>query len=87
MYQDSGPDADRQILAKQLFDDEYCVNAGRFVIQAWFNRGRPEFSDSDFEQALSMGSLTVTLASPASLDQAHQKLRQRLRSRKMENLL
>jgi hypothetical protein len=86
-YQDVGADADVRALAKRHFDEEYCVRAGQFVIQAWLNRGRPEFTDKDFDDALSIGSLTTNLTSPESMEKARHKIRQKLQSTKMENIL
>lgn len=83
MYADAGPDAERRILAKKLFDEEYCFNAGKFVILAWLFKGKPEWQDRELEEALSKGALTVHLAEPVSLDEARRRLRQRLNSRKI----
>jgi hypothetical protein len=35
IYAEAGADAERQALAKLLFDEEYCFNAGKIVIIAW----------------------------------------------------
>jgi hypothetical protein len=83
IYADAGPDAERRMLAKQLFDEEYCFNAGKFVILAWLFKGKPEWQDRELEEALSKGALTVHLAEPSSLDEARRRLRQRLNSRKV----
>jgi hypothetical protein len=73
-----GPDAERQQMAREIFDEEYQVHAGRFVIQAWLFRGRAEWNDTEFEQALSMGSLTVLLASPQTLAEAQARYNRRM---------
>ena len=82
-YTDAGRDTERRILAKQLFDEEYCFNAGKFVILAWLFKGKAEWQDRELEEALSKGALTVHLAEPNSLDEARRRLRQRLNSRKL----
>jgi hypothetical protein len=87
LYADAGPDADRRALAKQLFDEEYCFNAGRFVVQAWLFKGKADWSDEDWEKALDMGTLTVHLVDPRMLDEARRRFRMKLNARKMENLV
>lgn len=83
---DAGPDAERRALAKRLFDEEYCFNAGKFVILAWLFKGKADWDDREWEDALSMGALTVHLAEPGSLDEARRRFRQRLNSRKVAAL-
>jgi hypothetical protein len=85
-YADAGPDAERRALAKRFFDEEYCFNAGKFVILAWLFKGKAEWGEREIEEALSMGALTVHLAEPASLADARRRFRQRLNSRKVESL-
>jgi len=80
---DVGPDAERRQLAKNLFDDEYAVQAGQYVIQAWLFRGRSDWDDSEFEAALGVGAMTVHLASPATLDAARTKYRQRMNANRV----
>lgn len=87
IYADIGPETERRALAKQLFDEEYCFNAGKFVILAWLFKGKADWDDREWEGALSMGALTVHLAEPASLDEARRRYRQRLNSRKVGALL
>jgi hypothetical protein len=84
IYADVGPGADRRALAKRLFDEEYCFNAGKFVIQAWLFKGKPQWEERDWAEGVSPGALTIHLASPASLDEARRRLRQKLNSRKLE---
>jgi hypothetical protein len=84
LFEDVGPAADRRALAKKLFDDEYCFNAGKFVIQAWWFKGKPFWEDGAWEEGVNMRALTVHLALPDSLDGARRKLRQKLNSRKLE---
>ena len=83
IFRDVGPGADRRSLAKHLFDQEYCYNAGKFVVLAWLFKGKAHWGDRDWEQALNMFSLSVLLAEPASLDFVRKRLRQKLNSRKM----
>jgi hypothetical protein len=84
IYDDVGPDGDRRALAKKYFDEEYCFNAGKFVVLSWIFKGKAEWSASDWEEALSTGALTVHLAAPTSLDEARRRLRQKLNTRKLE---
>jgi hypothetical protein len=86
VYADAGPNAERQALAKQLFDEEYCFNAGKIVIVAWLFRGKAEWDDRQWEESLGMGALTFRLADPDALDEARRRLRQRLNSRKIAAL-
>jgi hypothetical protein len=86
VYADAGPDADRRTLAKMLFDEEYSFSAGRFVILAWLFKGKADWADREWEDALSMGALTVHLAEPASLEEARRRYRQKLNSRKTARL-
>jgi hypothetical protein len=86
IYEDVGADAERRALARKLFDEEYCFNAGKFVVLSWLFKGKAEWSDRDWEEALSTGALTVHLAAPTSLDDARRKLRQKLNTRKLEGL-
>ena len=72
-YDEVGESAERRALAKDYFDAQYAFHAGCFVIQAWLNHDQQWFTQSDFEQALSMGSLTATLASPQALIRARKK--------------
>ena len=85
IYADAGPDAERRMLAKELFDEEYGFNAGKYVILSWLFKGKAEWADKEWEEALSKGALTVHLAEPVSLDEARRRLRQRLNSRKVGN--
>lgn len=78
MYEMVGPDAERRAMACEIFDEEYQVQAGRFVIQALIFQGRPEWDDAQFEQALNIGSLTVVLASPNTLSEAQRRYNQRM---------
>jgi hypothetical protein len=73
-------------MAKRLFDEEYCFNAGKFVILAWLFKDKDKWDEHEWEEALSMGALTVHLAEPASLKEARRRFRQRLNSRKVEAL-
>ena len=79
---DAGPDAERCALATRFFNEEYCFNAGKFVILAWLFKGKAGWDDCDWEDALSMGALTFHLAEPGSLAEARRRFRQRLNSRK-----
>jgi hypothetical protein len=83
IYTDAGPDAERQALAKQLFDEEYCFNAGKIVIVAWLFRGKAEWDDRQWEESLGMGALTFRLAEPDALDEARRRFRQKLNTRKV----
>ncbi len=83
IFGDVGPGADRRSLAKHLFDEEYCFNAGKFVILAWLFKGKTHWEDRAWEEALNMASLSVHLAEPASLEFARKRLRQKLNSRKI----
>lgn len=84
ILEDAGASADRRSLAKQLFDEEYSFNAGKFVIQAWLFKGKPHWEERAWEESVNMGALTVHLAEPVSLAVARRRLRQKLNSRKME---
>jgi hypothetical protein len=86
VYDDVGPSADRQALAKKLFDEEYQFNAGKFVILAWLFKGRPNWEDQKWAESLSMGAITVYLAAPETLHEARRRLRQKLNSRKTRDL-
>lgn len=86
IYEDVGADADRRALAKRLFDEEYCFNAGKFVLLSWLFKGKADWADSDWQEALSTGALTVHLAAPTSLGEARRRLRQKLNTRKLELL-
>jgi hypothetical protein len=86
IYADAGPDVERCTLAKHFFDEEYCFNAGKFVLLSWLFKGKADRDDSEWVEALSMGALTVHLAAPASLDEARRRFRQRLNSRKVAAL-
>jgi hypothetical protein len=86
IYADVGPGADRRALARQLFDEEYSFNAGKFVIQAWLFKDRPHWEDRAWHEAASSGALTVHLASTVSLDESRRRLRQKLNSRKLDLL-
>src|SRR5262249_41659725 len=79
-----GPDSARRILAKELFDEEYCFNAGKFVILSWLFKGKAEWADKEWEEALSKGALTVHLAQPVSRDEAHSQCRCKLEAAKEE---
>src|SRR5205085_2622330 len=70
-------------LAQHFFDEEYMVHAGKYVIQAWLYRGRPEWSDEEFEEALGTGAMTVLLASPATLAEARRRFRQRMNANRI----
>jgi hypothetical protein len=83
---DAGADAERRGLARSMFDEEYCFNAGKFVILAWLFKGKANWDDQEWEEALSMGALTVHLAGPDSLEDARRRFRQRLNSRKIAAL-
>jgi hypothetical protein len=67
-----------------LSDEEYCFNAGKFVIQAWLFKGKPHWEERAWEESVNMGALTVHLAEPVSLGQARWRLRKKLNSRKTE---
>lgn len=76
--EEAGDDADRRILAINEFEKQYCFTAGRYVITAWLFRGRSEWDNRAWDEAISMGSLTVTLASPESLRNAQRNYRRRI---------
>jgi hypothetical protein len=78
LFESVGPDADQRRLAQQLFDEEYMVHAGEYVVQAWLFRGRAEWSDDEFATVLGMGAMTVHLASPFTLVEARRKYNQRM---------
>ncbi len=86
IYADVGPGADRRSLARQFFDEEYSFNAGKFVIQAWLFKGKPHWEDRAWHEGVSSSALTVHLASTVSLDESRRRLRQRLNSRKLDQL-
>jgi hypothetical protein len=83
IYEDVGPAAERRSLAKRYFDEEYCFNAGKFVILGWLFKGRDHWEDQAWQEALGMGAFSIYLAEPTSLDGARRRLRQKLNSRKM----
>jgi hypothetical protein len=83
LLEDVGPDAERRQLAQRIFDDEYMVQAGKYVVQAWLFRGRSEWDDNAFEEALGMGAMTVHLASPATLNEALRRYRQRMNTNRV----
>jgi hypothetical protein len=85
VYEEAGSDSDRQALAKKLFDEEYCVHVGKYVMMAWVFRGTAEWDDAQWERAVSMESLTVHLVEPSLVAEARRRLRQRLNSRKLES--
>jgi hypothetical protein len=78
MREEAGPDADRRQLAEKIFNDEYMVRAGQFVIQAWLFRGREGWNETQFVEALNAGALTVHLASPDTLHEASTRYRRRM---------
>src|SRR5262249_44556404 len=82
IYADAGPDEERRALAKLVFDEEYCFNAGKFVLLSWLFKGKADWDDIEWIEALSMGALTFHLADRASLDEARRRFRQRVNSRK-----
>jgi hypothetical protein len=84
LYEDVGPDSERQQLARQFYNEEYRYQAGKYVVQAWIFRGRSEWNDDEFEAALSMGAMTVNLASPNTLDTARRRYRQRVNASRVE---
>lgn len=84
LFDHVGPDADRRAIAQSLFDEEYQVQAGKYVVQAWLFRGRSDWDDAEFEQALGMGAMTVHLASPTTLHEARRKYRTRVAATKEE---
>jgi hypothetical protein len=86
IYADVGPGADRRSLARQFFDEEYSFNAGAFVIQAWLFKGKPHWDDRAWHEGVSSMALTIYLASTVSLDKARRRLRQKLNSRKLDQL-
>lgn len=86
LYDQVGPDEDRRQLAKKVFDEEYKFNAGRYIIISWIFRGKPEWTEKDWESALNKEALTCYLCSPDLLGIAQQKINQRLNTRKMEAL-
>ena len=84
LYEEVGDDVDRRKLAKDLFDDEYMFRAGTFVVQAWLFKSRPHWDDTQLEEALGSGAMTVHLASREAYSDARHKLRTRLHSAKRE---
>jgi hypothetical protein len=78
MLGEAGPDAERRQVAQRIFEDEYMVQAGKFVIQAWLFRGRSDWDDTQFQEALNMGAMTVYLASPVTLHEASTRYRRRM---------
>jgi hypothetical protein len=80
---EAGADADRRQIAQQIFNDEYTFQAGRFIIQAWLFRGRADWNDNQFVDALNMGAMTVYLASPDTLAEASRRYRQRMATNRM----
>src|SRR5262249_60951399 len=64
IYVDVCPGADRRALAKQLFDEEYSFNAGKFVIQAWLCKGNPQWKDRAWHDGVNTNALTIYLATP-----------------------
>jgi hypothetical protein len=78
LYEDVGPDAERRQVAREFYDEAYQFCAGRFVVQAWFYKGKAEWDDSAWEEALNMETLTIHLTSPESLQEAKTRLRQKL---------
>jgi hypothetical protein len=86
IYADAGFDAERRALAKQLFDEEYCFNAGKIVIVAWLFKGKAEWDDRQWEESLGMGALTFRLAEPDAMDEARRRFRQRLNTRKLASV-
>jgi hypothetical protein len=84
LYEEVGPDEEKRSLAKKTFDEEYKFNAGIFVLLSWIFRGKADWAEKDWEQALSMGALTVYLASPSSVDDARRKVNQKFTTRKIE---
>src|SRR5262249_39491826 len=70
LYEEAGPDADRQALAQQLFDEEYSYQAGSFIVYAWVYKGRTDWTDQEWQEALSMETLTIHLTGPGCLHEA-----------------
>lgn len=64
---EAGNDAERQQLAKRIFNDEYKFQVGKYVASAWVYKGRPDWNDVDWEKALDAGSLTIHLTPPDCL--------------------
>jgi hypothetical protein len=86
LYQDVGADAERQQLAKKVYDEEYQVRAGEFVVFSWLFKGQSDWTDGDLEAALNKGSLTLHLASPLTLHSARKRVNMRFQTRKHEAL-
>lgn len=84
--QEAGPDAERRHLVKQFFDEEYMVQAGKFVMQAWLFRGRSDWNDQEFEEAVNKGAITVHLASPSACEEAGRRYRQRMNTARMRSV-
>jgi hypothetical protein len=84
LFEHVGPDADRRQLAQCIFDEEYMVQAGRYVVQAWLFRGRADWNDTDIDEVLGMGAMTVHLASPNTLHEARRRYRQRVAATRAE---
>jgi hypothetical protein len=78
LFDRAGSDADVRQYALKLFEDAYKYRAGCFVIMAWVFKGRPAWTDSDLDQALSQGALTVYLTSREAYREAEAKLSQKL---------
>jgi hypothetical protein len=75
--QKAGEDGERCQLAERAFREEYQVLAGKLVILAWFFRGRPEWTDADWQKCLSMEQFTVHLADPSLVASALERYQRR----------
>jgi hypothetical protein len=76
--EEQGKDAERRGLAEKVFDEEYMVEAGKLILQAYLFRNRHDWNDEAFEQALGMGSITIHLASPDIRREARRRVNQKI---------
>jgi len=78
LYSEVGSDAAACAMAREQYEAAYCFHAGRFVVQAWLYKGKSDWSDSDWVEALSQETLTIHLTGPDALHEAQGRVRQRL---------
>jgi hypothetical protein len=80
LYEEVGPDSELRQLARKYYEEAYKFHAGRLVVCAWLYKGRPDWTETDWQEAIDMQSLTVHLTLPDSLREAQNRIRQRLNS-------
>jgi hypothetical protein len=76
MLEEAGADSDRSRKAEECWDESYKFRAGCFVMQAWFYKGKANWTEDDWVNALSTETLTIHLTGPEALQDARSRFRQ-----------